>query len=75
MDLHEYQSKMLLRTFGIPTPDFVVISNLEELDVAIQDLSLKEAVLKVQVHAGGRGKAGGVKLARSKEEMREYAGS
>jgi len=74
MDLHEYQSKMLLRKFGIPIPDFAVISSLEELEQAIADLGLHEAVLKVQVHAGGRGKAGGVKLARSLDEIRDFAG-
>jgi succinyl-CoA synthetase beta subunit len=70
MDTHEYQAKIILREFGIPIPDFVVINDIEQLNEALETLNITDsAVLKVQVHAGGRGKAGGVKLARSREEI------
>lgn len=74
MDTHEHQAKIILRKFNIPVPDFEVISHLAELPGALMSLGVEDsAVLKVQVHAGGRGKAGGVKLARSKEEIESYA--
>lgn len=73
MNLHEYQAKELLKCFGIPVPPFQVAKDLNEVESAIRDLHLKEAVLKVQIHAGGRGKAGGVKFAKSPEEIREFA--
>lgn len=69
MDIHEYQAKEILRKYGIPVPDFVVISNLKEAEEAIHLLKLDKAVIKVQVHAGGRGKAGGVKLAKTAQEI------
>lgn len=70
MNTHEFQAKMILANFGIPLPEFVVISHPDEIDQAIKALNTDQAVVKVQVHAGGRGKAGGVKLARSKDEIR-----
>jgi succinyl-CoA synthetase beta subunit len=73
MHTHEYQAKIILREFGIPIPDFAVVADMNELNHAIKDLHLAQAVLKVQIHAGGRGKAGGVKLARSYEEIIESA--
>lgn len=73
MNIHEYQAKIILERFGVVVPPFRVISSLGELESARAALGLKEAVLKVQVHAGGRGKAGGVKLARSVDEMTSYA--
>ena len=69
MNIHEYQAKELLRSFGIPIPDFGVASKQHEIDKVIRDLGLTEAVIKIQVHAGGRGKSGGVKFAKSKEEI------
>ena len=71
MDIHEYQAKEILRQYGIATPDFGVISSPEEITAIADQLNLNEAVLKVQVHAGGRGKAGGVKITRSRKEMLE----
>ncbi|MCB1113451.1 MAG: ADP-forming succinate--CoA ligase subunit beta [Chlamydiia bacterium] len=71
MNIHEYQTKILLKKFGIPVPDQVVISKIEELDQALDTLGTEDVVLKVQVHAGGRGKAGGVKLAHGKKEALE----
>ncbi|MBA2728446.1 MAG: succinate--CoA ligase subunit beta, partial [Parachlamydiaceae bacterium] len=74
MDTHEHQAKIILREFNIPVPDFAVISHLAELPGALMTLNLEDsAVLKVQVHAGGRGKAGGVKLARTRQEIENYA--
>lgn len=69
MNTHEYQAKNLLVQFGIPMPRFFVASNEQEIRQAISDLGLKEGVLKVQIHAGGRGKAGGVKFAKTPEEI------
>jgi len=64
MNTHEYQAKKILQKYGIPVPPFRVVSSLREVQNAIDDLGVSEAVIKVQVHAGGRGKAGGVKLAK-----------
>lgn len=69
MDIHEYQAKIILRKHGIPIPEFVVVSNLDEAKAAIAKMGLSRAVVKVQVHAGGRGKAGGVKLAQNPQEI------
>lgn len=65
MHLHEYQAKALLNSFGIQSPPFRVIESLDQLQNAWEELGLKEGVLKAQVHAGGRGKAGGVLIASS----------
>jgi succinyl-CoA synthetase beta subunit len=75
MNLHEYQAKNLLKKYGIPIPAFAVASNLEEVKQAIRDLHLFEAVVKIQVHAGGRGKAGGVKFAKGADEILKTAGT
>lgn len=72
MNTHEYQAKEILKKYGIPIPNFFVIENLEDLDRLIKEQGLKEAILKVQVHAGGRGKAGGVKFAHNPEEILQY---
>ena len=66
MDIHEYQAKEILKKYEIPTPAFAVASTVEEAKKIIDNLDLEEAVLKVQIHAGGRGKAGGVKIAKNK---------
>lgn len=73
MHLHEYQAKIILRQHGIPVPDFVVISNIDEVEDAIKKLGVSQAVVKIQVHAGGRGKAGGVKIATNPQQIREAA--
>ncbi len=73
MHLHEYQAKELFKKNGIPVPDFAVAASLDEVKKNIDKLNLKEAVLKVQVHAGGRGKAGGVKFAKSNDEIIAFA--
>lgn len=69
MNIHEYQAKQLLAKYGIPSSPFAVVSSLKEAKQAIETLALNEAVLKVQVHAGGRGKAGGVKFAKDQKQI------
>ena len=73
MNIHEHQAKDLLRSFGAPVSKGVVIYNLEEIEKKIQYLNSKEFVLKAQIHAGGRGKAGGVKLVKSIDELKKEA--
>jgi len=72
MDIHEYQAKEILRGAGIPVPPGDVASTPEEAEAIARRLGGK-VVVKAQVHSGGRGKAGGVKLASSPEEARELA--
>jgi succinyl-CoA synthetase beta subunit len=71
MNLHEYQAKKLLAEYGIPVPANEVARNVEEALTAASNLNTKRWVVKAQVHAGGRGKAGGVKIVSSKEEVAE----
>ena len=73
MKIHEYQARNLFRKYGIPVPDGVVCQSVEEVKEKVPDDG-KLRVVKAQVHVGGRGKAGGVKLARTKEETIEKAG-
>ncbi len=73
MNLHEYQSKRLFADYGIPVPKGIPAESADAAAQAAAELGGKLWVVKAQVHAGGRGKAGGVKLARSKDEVREYA--
>ena len=69
MNTHEYQAKNVLKKYGVPIPDFWIETNRQEGKAIIENLNLKKAVIKIQVHAGGRGKAGGVKFAKSSDEM------
>ncbi|NGX62270.1 MAG: Succinyl-CoA ligase [ADP-forming] subunit beta [Chlamydiae bacterium] len=69
MHIHEYQAKNLLIKHGVPVPRYAVAASEEEVARAVNELGLTEAVIKVQIHAGGRGKAGGVKFAKSPEEI------
>src|SRR5579862_2022615 len=73
MNLHEYQAKQLLASYGVPVPEGRVASSAEEAAAAAEALGGKLWVVKAQVHAGGRGKAGGVKLARDLEQVRAAA--
>jgi len=73
MNLHEYQAKELLRAYGIPVPAGKVAASAEEAAAAARELGGTVWVVKAQVHAGGRGKAGGVKLARDVEAVRAAA--
>lgn len=75
MNTHEFQAKQILQKYGIPIPPYKVISELGEFDAAIAELGIEQAVLKVQVHAGGRGKAGGVKIGKRLDEVRKHAQS
>ena len=75
MNLHEYQSKRLFADYGIPVPEGYPATTPDEAVEAASKLGGELWVVKAQVHAGGRGKAGGVKLARSHDEVREYAGA
>jgi succinyl-CoA synthetase beta subunit len=73
MKIHEYQAKARLREYGIKTPQGIACFTVEEAVAAAQELGGNFWVVKAQIHAGGRGKAGGVQLARSVEEVREHA--
>lgn len=73
MNLHEYQAKSLFRDYGVPVPRGILAHSADEAVKAAQELGGSVWVVKAQVHAGGRGKAGGVKVAKSMDEVREYA--
>jgi succinyl-CoA synthetase beta subunit len=73
MKIHEYQGKELLKSFGVPVPRGLVARSPEEAFEAAKELGTDIVVVKAQIHAGGRGKGGGVKLAKSPEEAREIA--
>lgn len=73
MDIHEYQAKTILKKYGVPSPDFAVFKTISECRSIVSNMRLEDAVLKVQVHAGGRGKAGGVKIAKKQSEIFESA--
>jgi succinyl-CoA synthetase beta subunit len=72
--IHEYQGKEIFRRFGMPTPRGIPAFSVEEAVKAAEALGGKVWVVKAQIHAGGRGKGGGVKVARSIDEVRELAG-
>lgn len=74
MNFHEYQAKNLLTRYGLPIPPFGVASTTQEVEDVIEELNLEEGVVKAQVHAGGRGKAGGVKFGHDPEEILRYSG-
>lgn len=73
MDIHEYQAKMILSSYGVSILQGYLACDFEEAERVIGNFPGDAMVIKAQVHAGGRGKAGGVKLARSKDEALEYA--
>jgi succinyl-CoA synthetase beta subunit len=74
MKIHEYQAKELLKKFNVPVPRGIVARSPEEAYQAANELATTPVVVKAQIHAGGRGKGGGVKLARTADEARELAG-
>src|SRR5258705_1328181 len=74
MKIHEYQAKEILRKYGVATPRGVPCFSVDEAVRATRELGGKVWVVKAQIHAGGRGKGGGVKVAKSPEEAREWAG-
>jgi succinyl-CoA synthetase beta subunit len=73
MNIHEYQGKEILRKYGVATPRGVPCFSVADADAAARSLGGKVWVVKAQIHAGGRGKGGGVKVAKSLEEVHEYA--
>ncbi len=74
MKIHEYQAKEILRRYGVPTPQGVPCFSVDEAVKAARSLGGKVWLVKAQIHAGGRGKGGGVKLAKSIDEVRQFAG-
>lgn len=79
MNLHEYQGKQILEQYGVAIQRGVVAENLEEAQAAYQQVKEMSGndvvVVKAQIHAGGRGKGGGVKLAKNADELKEHAGN
>ena len=73
MKIHEYQGKALLKEYGVPVPRGIVARTPEEAEKAAAELGTDVVVVKAQIHAGGRGKGGGVKLAKSPAEAKEIA--
>ena len=73
MNIHEHQAKEILRQFGVPTLKGVVIFDFKEINKKIQNLKSENLILKAQIHAGGRGKAGGIKLVKNLDELMEEA--
>lgn len=79
MNLHEYQGKQLLKEFGVSIQEGIIADNLDDAleayDQITEESKTNTVVVKAQIHAGGRGKGGGVKLAKNKEELKEHAGN
>ena len=73
MNIHEHQAKKILKEYGAPISNGIVITSLDEISEKIKKLKSKEFVLKAQIHAGGRGKAGGVKLIKDKDQLHSEA--
>ena len=73
MNIHEYQAKQIFQKYGVPTPRGIVANTVEEAVEAAKELGGKVWVVKAQIHAGGRGLGGGVKLAKSLDEVKELA--
>ena len=71
MNIHEHQAKNLLKEFGAPIPNGIVILKINELEKQIKSLNSQNLAIKAQIHAGGRGKAGGIKIVKSKDELRK----
>ncbi len=74
MKIHEYQGKAILKEYGVPVPRGIVARTPEEAETAAKELGTDVCVVKAQIHAGGRGKGGGVKLAKSPAEAKQIAG-
>lgn len=73
MNLHEYQAKQLFAEYGLPVSKGFAVDTADEAVAAAKELGGERWVIKVQVHAGGRGKAGGVKLVSTEAEIRDFA--
>jgi len=73
LNIHEHQAKEILKKFGAPVPNGCPVFSLDELEVAAKKITTNKIVLKAQIHAGGRGKAGGVKLVNNLDELKKEA--
>ena len=73
MNIHEYQAKQILKNFGINIPNGITIFALAEIDEKLKKLKTNKFVLKAQIHAGGRGKAGGIKIVNGIDELKKEA--
>ena len=71
MNIHEYQAKNILKEFGVPVPNGIVILSKDEIEKKAKKLNLKNLAIKAQIHAGGRGKAGGIKLVSNYKDLIE----
>ena len=72
MNIHEYQTKELLRGYGVAVPDGRVAHNVDNAATIAEELGGERWVVKAQIHAGGRGKGGGVKVASSIDEVKQF---
>ena len=73
MNIHEHQAKEILKKFGIPVLNGVVIFDVNEIEKKIKKLKSTHLMVKAQIHAGGRGKAGGIKKVKNFEELKKEA--
>ena len=73
MNIHEYQAKQIFQKYGVPTPKGIIANTADEAVANAKELGGKIWVVKAQIHAGGRGLGGGVKLAKSLDEVKELA--
>src|SRR5262249_60649220 len=73
MNIHEYQAKAVLREFAVPAPRGTAACSADEAVKAARELATPVLVVKAQIHAGGRGKAGGVKVVKSADDVRKEA--
>ena len=73
MNIHEYQSKAVLKAYGVAVPEGLPAFTVDEAVENAKKIGTPVVVVKAQIHAGGRGKAGGVKLAKNLDEVKNYA--
>ena len=73
MNIHEHQAKEILKKFGVKVPNGIPVFSLDELEEKAKLIKTKKIVLKAQIHSGGRGKAGGIKVVSSVDELKEKA--
>jgi len=73
MNIHEYQAKEILKEFGASIPNGFVVFNIDEIEKKIKKLKSSSLVVKAQIHAGGRGKAGGIKITKNLEQLKKEA--
>ena len=68
MNIHEHQAKEILKEFGVPVPKGIVLFNVDKIQDKAKELKSSNLIIKAQIHAGGRGKAGGIKLVSNKDK-------